>query len=71
VPGRGVVYVAPSLIPHYVDAHGYAPPRAFREAVLAGPPMRSVAHFRARKENGPPGLISRRVKRQAEQLLPE
>lgn len=35
VPGDGVVYVAPALIAHYVEVHGYLPPQAFIDAVLA------------------------------------
>jgi len=57
VPGRGVVFVAPSLIAHYVDAHEYAPPTAFQEAVKECPPMRSVAYLRALLGNSPPSLL--------------
>lgn len=32
----GTVYVAPTLIAHYVDAHRYLPPPAFIDAVLQG-----------------------------------
>jgi hypothetical protein len=39
------VYVAPSLIAHYIDAHGYRPPDVFQRAVLACPPMKSVAYL--------------------------
>ncbi|HKE45450.1 MAG TPA: NUDIX domain-containing protein [Steroidobacteraceae bacterium] len=36
VPGTdGVVYVAPALIDHYVEAHGYSPPAVFVAAVMA------------------------------------
>ncbi|MGK5554739.1 hypothetical protein ACSNOI_24290 [Actinomadura kijaniata] len=36
IPGRpGVVYAAPSLIVHYVAAHGYQPPAEFITAVWA------------------------------------
>ncbi|MET9513441.1 hypothetical protein ABZX62_34205 [Streptomyces flavidovirens] len=35
VIGEGVVYAAPELITHYVEAHGYAPPAEFVRAVLA------------------------------------
>ncbi|MFD5100528.1 DUF7919 family protein [Streptomyces albidochromogenes] len=35
VVGDGVVYAAPELITHYVEAHAYAPPAAFVRAVLA------------------------------------
>ena len=29
VPGRNVLYMAPSLVVHYIDAHGYRPPDDF------------------------------------------
>lgn len=32
-----LVFVAPELISHYVSAHGYQPPSAFIDAVLACP----------------------------------
>lgn len=39
VVGDGVVFLAPSLIAHYVERHDYLPPAEFVEAVLrsAGP----------------------------------
>ena len=57
VPADGTLYAAPSLIAHYVDAHDYAPPTGFCEAVLSCPPMRSMAYLRALRQNGPKGLI--------------
>lgn len=41
VPTATEVFVAPSLLLHYIEAHGYCPPMAFQDAVLACPPMRS------------------------------
>jgi len=41
VPGAGVVYVAPSGIVHYVEAHAYRPPEEFIEAVLRCPDLES------------------------------
>jgi len=38
VPGRGVTYVAPVLIAHYVEVHSYVPPREFVDAVLVHAP---------------------------------
>jgi nucleoside diphosphate kinase len=36
IPGApGIAYAAPVLIAHYVTAHGYRPPQAFVDAVLA------------------------------------
>jgi hypothetical protein len=47
VPAGGVIYACPELIVHYVNAHGYAPPDVFCQAVLACPPMRSMPYLRA------------------------
>jgi hypothetical protein len=37
VPGRGVLYVCPEMIAHYVVAHEYLPPPEFVEALVAAP----------------------------------
>ena len=58
VPAEGFLYVAPSLIVHYVDAHEYAPPAAFQRAVVACPRMRSMEYLKAILKNGPKGLIA-------------
>jgi hypothetical protein len=47
VPGRKSVIVAPVLIEHYIDAHGYMPPAEFCEAVLECPPMGTDEYFAA------------------------
>lgn len=47
VPGGRCVYVAPELVLHYMDTHGYEPPSAFCKAVLDCPPMNSGAYFQA------------------------
>jgi hypothetical protein len=47
VPGNDKIYVAPELILHYIDQHGYSPPAEFQQAVLDCPTMRSVAYLRA------------------------
>jgi hypothetical protein len=47
VPGRDVLYMAPSTIAHYIDSHGYKPPAEFVDAVLACPEMKSAAYLRA------------------------
>lgn len=52
VPGEGVVYVAPSLIVHYIDAHEYVPPEEFQRAVETCPPMRSMPYLKALREHG-------------------
>lgn len=50
VPGKGCYYAAPSTIVHYIDAHEYAPPAEFVEAVMACPPMRSMEYLRLVKD---------------------
>ena len=47
VPGDAKIYVAPELILHYIDQHGYSPPAEFQQAVLDCPTMRSVAYLQA------------------------
>jgi hypothetical protein len=37
VPAGDILFVAPALIVHYVEAHRYAPPPEFIAAVLAAP----------------------------------
>lgn len=44
IPTKHCVYVAPDLIVHYVEAHSYAPPNEFVEAVLACPEQSSAAY---------------------------
>ena len=57
IPGRGVIYVCPELATHYMNAHGYKPPVEFCDAVLACPPMRSIAYHRAILANGGRPLV--------------
>jgi hypothetical protein len=47
VPDGERLFVAPSMILHYMDAHEYAPAANFQRAVLACPPMRSSEYKRA------------------------
>ena len=37
IPGGDVLFVAPEMIGHYVEKHGYSPPAQFVEAVLTSP----------------------------------
>jgi hypothetical protein len=37
IPGDSVLYVAPEMVAHYVEAHRYAPPEGFITAVLRCP----------------------------------
>ena len=52
IPATACVYVAPSLVAHYVDAHEYCPPAEFQEAVLKCPEMRSIAYLKEIKARG-------------------
>jgi hypothetical protein len=60
VPDKDALYVAPSGILHYLDAHEYAPPGEFVAAVLACPPMGSMNYLRALKKVAPPDLLKLR-----------
>ncbi len=53
VPGEGCVYVAPSMIAHYVDVHSYDPPATFWEAVMKCPEMGSATYRQALIVDGP------------------
>jgi hypothetical protein len=53
IPGDGFLYVAPVLIRHYLEAHGYAPPWEFIQAVMACPRMSSPDYLAAVAKNGP------------------
>lgn len=37
VPGMGVLFAAPEMVAHYVEAHRYSPPPEFIAAVLSAP----------------------------------
>lgn len=52
VPGHNHVFVAPSMIAHYIDSHEYQPPAQFQEAVLSCPDMRSISYYRRLGEAG-------------------
>jgi hypothetical protein len=52
IPAREGVYVAPSLVAHYIDAHKYCPPVDFQEAVLNCPEMKSLAYLTEIKARG-------------------
>jgi hypothetical protein len=57
VPDDGVIYVSPSSIAHYIDAHAYQSPDEFCQAVLRCPSMRSVEYFKALLANGARELV--------------
>jgi hypothetical protein len=45
IPSRTVVYVAPAMILHYIEAHVYRPPDEFIGAVMACPRQGSAEYF--------------------------
>ena len=51
--GAAGLFVAPSLILHYVIEHDYCPPLEFQAAVLACPDSASSAYFRRIEESVP------------------
>lgn len=53
VAGQGHVFVAPSLILHYVKRHRYRPPSEFLSALLGSPKQGSTEHVEAIARNGP------------------
>jgi hypothetical protein len=53
VPAQNCIFVAPSMIAHYIDAHKYDPPAEFWHAVLNCPEMGSDAYKKALLANGP------------------
>jgi hypothetical protein len=59
IPHEGKIFVSPSLMAHYIDAHEYAPPDIYQAAVLKCPPMRSIGYLKAIVSNGPPGFLRR------------
>lgn len=51
VPGPdGVVYAAPNLVAHYVEAHGYRPPAGFVRSVLAEAAAGEAAWDRVKRD---------------------
>lgn len=44
IPTERLLYVAPEMIVHYIEDHGYQPPQEFVEAVMACPEQASVEY---------------------------
>ncbi len=63
VPGDGILYVAPSLILHYINAHKYSPPDEFCDAVKNCPEMRSDEYLQAVAANGPRSIVPKQRKK--------
>jgi hypothetical protein len=47
LPYESKIYVAPSLIAHYIESHNYQPPLDFQKAVLAGTVFSTRQDFEA------------------------
>ena len=45
IPSDTYCYVAPVLVGHYVEQHGYLPPDQFISAVMQSPPQQSAQYF--------------------------
>lgn len=58
VPADNCVFVAPSLIVHYIDAHGYCPPPEFQDAVLACPDMGTMQYLKAIRNHIPKSSLN-------------
>ncbi len=60
IPGERKIYVAPSLLVHYVDAHHYRPPDEFLGAARACPPTASMDYKRALLAAGGRALLPKK-----------
>ena len=58
IPADDRLFVAPSLILHYIDAYEYSPPAEFCEAVMACPEMRSMNYLKLIRKTAPPAFFS-------------
>jgi hypothetical protein len=56
VPSRSVVFVAPTLVAHYVIAHGYRPPEEVIRAIQECPEFRSAAYWASMRGVAPAWL---------------
>ena len=45
VPTETLLYVAPAMIGHYIEDHGYRPPQEFVEALMACPQQNSSGYL--------------------------
>jgi hypothetical protein len=52
VPSGDCIYVSPSSITHYIDAHEYCPPEEFWNALEECPPMKSPAYLKMLLDGG-------------------
>jgi hypothetical protein len=52
VPSGEILYAAPAMVVHYIEAHNYQPPAAFIEAVLRCPVPPQPAYYNALRTFG-------------------
>jgi hypothetical protein len=52
VPDEGRVFVAPSMIAHYIDSNEYQPPLEFQAAVMRSSRLSSMGYYKKMKDNG-------------------
>jgi hypothetical protein len=52
VPDDRQVFVAPSMIAHYIDSHEYQPPLEFQSAVVRSSRLSSMEYYKKMKDNG-------------------
>lgn len=64
LPADGFLFVAPSMMLHYIDAHGYSPPAEFQAAVMECPEMRSLDYLKLLTQNGPAELVGKALDKQ-------
>src|SRR5262245_46311185 len=57
IPGNGTVFVCPTLVVHYMNAHRYKPPDEFCDAVMRCPEMGSTSYFKALMAGGAGPLV--------------
>lgn len=55
LPAGDLIYAAPSLVIHYIEDHGYKPPDAFTDALLANDPSSDEYVAECKRLFGPGG----------------
>jgi hypothetical protein len=76
VPAGEPLYVAPGMVAHYVERHGYCPPPEFITAVMASPlpgtsEYQAVAEFRRRHQEWWQALLKRQQAQAGQNATPD
>lgn len=53
IPGSTQIYIAPSMVLHYISRHRYRPPNVFCDALLRCPPIGTRMYFEALRPGVP------------------